>query len=153
MTPSNDCIALIQEFEGCAKKQPDGSFLAYPDPGSGGAPWTIGWGSTGPDIKPGTVWTQAQCDQRLEAHVAEFAQGVSSALANAPTSQHQFDAMVCFSYNVGLANFQSSTLLKLHKAGDFSGAEAQFARWNKASGQVLPGLVRRRAAEAALYGS
>ncbi len=48
MQPSQACIGLIQEFEGCAKKQLDGPILAYPDPGTGGDPWTIGWGSTGP---------------------------------------------------------------------------------------------------------
>ncbi len=153
MAPDQACFALIQEFEGCAKKQADGTYAAYPDPGSGGDPWTIGWGSTGPDIKPGVVWTQQQCDDRLASSVTQFAAGVSNAIGAATTTQNQFDAMVSFAYNVGVANLASSTLLKLHKAGDFAGAQAQFARWNKASGQVLPGLTRRRAAEAALYGT
>ncbi len=151
MTPSSACISLVQQFEGCAKKQPDGSFAAYPDPGSGGDPWTIGWGSTGPDIKPGMVWTQQQCDDRLTADLTKFATGVNAAVGTAATTQHQFDALVSFAYNVGLGNLQSSTLLKLHKAGDYAGAAAQFARWNKAAGKVLAGLTRRRAAEAALY--
>ena len=64
MTPSSACIALVQQFEGCARRQADGTFAAYPDPGTGGDPWTIGWGSTGPDIKTGLVWTQQQCDDR-----------------------------------------------------------------------------------------
>lgn len=153
MTPSSSCIALVQQFEGCAKKQADGTFAAYPDPGTGGDPWTIGWGSTGPDIKTGLVWTQQQCDDRLEQDIASFASGVANAIGTAPTRQHQFDAMVSFAYNVGVANLAGSTLLKLHKAGDFTGAQQQFARWNKAAGKVLPGLTRRRAAEAALYGS
>jgi GH24 family phage-related lysozyme (muramidase) len=153
MTPSQSCTKLIQQFEGCAKKRPDGSYEAYPDPGSGGDPWTIGWGSTGADIKKGVVWDQAQCDERFAEHVAEFGDGVAAAIGDAPTSQHQFDAMVSFAYNVGLANFRSSTLLKKHKAGDFAGAAAEFARWNKAAGKILPGLTRRRAAEAALYAS
>jgi len=153
MTPGECCTKLIQEFEGCAKRRPDGSFEAYPDPGSGGDPWTIGWGSTGPDIKPGVVWTQEQCDARFTEHVAEFGTGVAAAIGDARTTQHQFDAMVSFAYNVGLGNFGSSTLLRKHKAGDYAGAAAEFARWNKAAGKVLPGLVRRRAAEAALYSS
>jgi GH24 family phage-related lysozyme (muramidase) len=78
---------------------------------------------------------------------------VAGAIGAAPTSQHQFDAMVSFAYNIGVANLAGSTLLKLHKAGDFAGAQQQFGRWNKAAGKVLPGLTRRRAAEAALYGS
>jgi len=153
MNPSTQCASLIQQFEGCAKKAPDGRIHAYPDPGSGGDPWTIGWGSTGPDIKQGTVWSQQECDARFSAHLSEFAEGVAKLLGDTPTTQRQFDAMVCFAYNVGLANLASSTLLKLHKAGDHQGAAAQFARWNKASGKVLPGLTRRRAAEAALYAS
>ena len=151
MQPSQKCTKLIQQFEGCAKKQPNGSFAAYPDPGTGGDPWTIGWGSTGPDIKKGVVWTQQQCDDRFKEHLAEFAASVSKVLGNAPTTQDQFDAMVCFAYNVGVGNLAASTLLKKHKAGDCKGAAAEFARWNKAAGKVLPGLTRRRAAEAALY--
>ena len=153
MQPSQACIKLIQEFEGCAKKQPDGSFLAYPDPGTGGDPWTIGWGSTGPDIRKGVVWTQQQCDDRFAEHLDEFAGKVSNLLRDTPTTQSQFDAMVSFAYNVGVGNLSASTLLKKHKAGDFKGAAAEFARWNKAAGKVLAGLTRRRTAEAALYGS
>jgi GH24 family phage-related lysozyme (muramidase) len=144
---------LIQQFEGCAKKQANGSFMAYPDPGTGSDPWTIGWGTTGTDVKPGVIWTQQQCDDRLTSDLTSFAAKVSGVLGTAQTSQHQFDALVSFAYNVGVGNLSSSTLLKLHKAGDFAGAQQQFARWNKAAGKVLPGLTKRRAAEAALYGS
>ncbi|NIJ21083.1 GH24 family phage-related lysozyme (muramidase) [Sphingomonas naasensis] len=153
MTPSPACSALVQQFEGCAKKQADGSFSAYPDPGTGADPWTIGWGSTGADIKPGVIWTQQQCDARLAQDLASFGARVAGVVGSAATSQHQFDAMVSFAYNVGIGNLSSSTLLRLHKAGDFAGAQAQFGRWNKAAGKVLPGLTRRRAAEAALYAS
>jgi GH24 family phage-related lysozyme (muramidase) len=153
MTPGSACIALIQQFEGCAKKQANGSFMAYPDPGTGGDPWTIGWGTTGADVKPGVIWTQQQCDDRLTSDLTSFAAKVSGVLGTSQTSQHQFDALVSFAYNVGVGNLSSSTLLKLHKAGDFAGAQQQFARWNKAAGKVLPGLTKRRAAEAALYGS
>ena len=146
-----DGIALIKSFEGCAKERADSTFEAYPDPGSGGDPWTIGWGSTGPDIKRGTVWTQAQCDERFAEHVAHFADGVARALGAAATTQHQFDAMVSLHYNTGA--LLASTLFRMHKAGDFTGAKAQFSRWNKASGKIMAGLVRRRAAEAALYGA
>ena len=55
MTPSADCIKMVQQFEGCAKRRPDGSFAAYPDPGTGADPWTIGWGTTGADVKRGCV--------------------------------------------------------------------------------------------------
>jgi GH24 family phage-related lysozyme (muramidase) len=142
---------LIQQFEGCAKRRNDGTLEAYPDPGSGGDPWTIGWGSTGADIKSGTVWTQAEADARFEQHLAQFAAGVEKRIEGAATSQSQFDAMVSLAYNIGLGNFGTSTLLKKHKAGDKAGAAAEFAKWNKAAGRVLAGLTRRRAAEAALY--
>ncbi len=151
MEPSSDCIALVQEFEGCAKKQADGTYNAYPDPGTGGDPWTIGWGTTGPDINQGLNWTQQQCDDRFTQDLTKFSVGVANAIGGAATTQHQFDAMVSFSYNVGIGNLTKSTLLKLHKAGDYAGAANQFALWNKAAGKVLPGLVMRRAAEAALY--
>lgn len=153
MTPSAACVHLIQQFEGCARRQPDGSFSAYPDPGTGGAPWTIGWGTTGADVHAGLVWTQAQCDARFESDLAAFGARVAAVIGSAPTTQHQFDAMVSFAYNLGIQNLANSTLLRLHKAGDHAGAQAQFVHWDEAAGKVLPGLLRRRQAEAALYAS
>lgn len=141
--------ALIKQFEGCAKLRPDGRFEAYPDPGTGGAPWTIGWGATGAGIGPGTVWTEAECDARLEADLARYAAGVVRALGDSPTTQHQFDALVSFHYNTGA--IARATLTKLHKAGDFAGAAAEFGKWVNAGGRRLAGLVRRREAEAVLY--
>jgi lysozyme len=135
---------LIKSFEGC-------KLVAYPDPGSGGDPWTIGWGTTGPDVKKGVVWTQEQADRRFSEHVNEFAEDVWNVLGGAAVTQNQFDALVSFTYNVGLGNLKASTLLKLHKAGDYAGATKQFIRWNKAAGKVMKGLTRRREAEARLY--
>lgn len=155
MKTSQAGINLIHGFETCKLK-------AYPDPGSkDGHPWTIGWGSTGPDIKPGTVWTQQQCDDRFRADLVKFEIGVNMLLAGKPTTQQQFDALVSFAYNVGLdidddtkaEGLGDSTLLKKHLAGDYAGAKAQFAAWNKNDGKVMNGLIRRRAAEAALYAS
>lgn len=142
-------IALIKRFEGCARLRPDGLVEAYPDPGTGGAPWTIGWGATGPDIGPGTVWTQAQCDARLAQDIARHAAEVTAALGNAPTTQAQFDALVSFHYNTGAIS--RATLTARHLAGDAQGAMEQFARWNRAGGRVLKGLARRRQAEAQVY--
>jgi GH24 family phage-related lysozyme (muramidase) len=150
-TVGPDGVALIKRFEGCAKRRADGLFQAYPDPGTGGAPWTIGWGATGPGIGPGTVWTPAECDARLEADLKRHASEVAGTLGNAPTSQAQFDALVSFHYNTGA--IARATLTRKHLAGDFTGAAREFARWNLAGGRVLPGLVTRRAAEAALYGA
>ena len=145
--------ALIKKWESYAKDLGDGRVQAYPDPATGGAPWTIGWGSTGPDITKGTIWTRAQAEKRFQDHAQEFANGVTDALGSAPTTQNQFDAMTSLAYNIGLGNFKSSTLLKKHKAGDYAGAKAQFAVWKNANGKVMQGLVNRRAEEAELYGS
>lgn len=144
-------LKLIQSFEGCARKRSDGLFEAYPDPGTGGHPWTIGWGTTGRDIRPGVILTQAECDARFRTDLQRYVDDVARAVANAPTTANQFDAMVSFHYNTGAIG--RATLMKKHKAGDIAGAAREFARWNRAGGQVMRGLVRRRAAEAALYRS
>jgi GH24 family phage-related lysozyme (muramidase) len=142
-------LALIKRFEGCAKKRSDGCFEAYPDPGSGGDPWTIGWGATGKGIARGTVWTQAECDARLEADLIRFAREVARAIGDAPTSQGQFDALVSFHYNTGAIG--KATLTRLHKNGRQAEAAAEFGKWVHAGGKRLAGLVRRRTAEAVLY--
>lgn len=142
-------IELIKRFEGCASLRPDGLFEAYPDPGTGGAPWTIGWGATGADIGPDTIWTQAQCDARLIDDIARHAAQVERALRGAPVTQAQFDALVSFHYNTGA--IARATLTARHRAGDYLAASQEFARWNRAGGRVLKGLVRRRLAEARLY--
>jgi Phage-related lysozyme (muraminidase) len=144
--------ALIQKWEGCARRRADGRFDAYPDPGSAdGRPWTIGWGSTGPDIVRGTVWTQAECDARFDQDVKTYADEVAAAIADAPTTAGQFDALVSFHYNTGAV--ARATLTRLHVQGRHEEARAEFGRWIYNDGKVLPGLVRRRAEEAALYGT
>lgn len=153
MDPSSDCIKLVQSFEGCEKDQKNGTFNAYPDPGTGGDPWTIGWGTTGPDVRPGVNWTQQQCDDRFTQDLTTFAQSVDKAIGGAATTQPQFDALVSFAYNLGIGNLNKSTLLKMHKAGNYAGAAGEFGKWNKANGRVMNGLTRRRAAEAQLYSS
>ena len=143
-------VSLIKSFEGCARLRKDGLVEAYPDPGTGGDPWTIGWGATGPGIGPQTVWTQQECDERLASDLERYAREVARAIGGAPTTQAQFDAMVSFHYNTGAIG--RATLTRKHVAGDHAGALREFARWNRAGGQVLKGLTRRRQAEARLYG-
>ncbi len=147
-------VELIKKFEGCARKRSDGMIEAYPDPGTGGEPWTIGWGATGMGLNgqrigPGTLWSQAECDARLESDLIRYSQDVARAIGEAPTTQSQFDAMVSFHYNTGA--IARATLTKKHIAGDYPGAAREFDRWNKAGGRVLKGLVRRRRSEKALY--
>jgi GH24 family phage-related lysozyme (muramidase) len=142
--------ALIRKWEGCARRRADGLFEAYPDPGSkDGKPWTIGWGSTGADIGPGIVWTQAQCDARFDSEITRYVDEVAAAIGNAATSPNQFDALVSFHYNTGA--MAKATLTKLHRQGRFTETAAEFGKWIYNDGKVLEGLKRRRAEEAALY--
>jgi len=150
---SKAAVDLMHGFESCKLE-------AYPDPGSrDGHPWTIGWGSTGPGIAKGVKWTQAQADARFLSDLAKFEDGVSRLIGNAPTTQSQFDALVCIAYNIGLdedadtiaEGLGDSTLMRKHKAGDFEGAAKAFASWRFNDGREMNGLKRRRAAEAKLY--
>lgn len=141
--------SLIKPFEGYHRRLPDGGCVAYPDPGTGAQPWTIGWGSTGPGIVKGTVWTAQQAETALDKHIDEFALGVlalSPGLAN--ELPRRFAAIISFAYNCGLGNYRISRLRKRVDAKDWDGACEQIVRWNKAAGRVLPGLTRRRQAEA-----
>lgn len=147
---------LVEEFEGLARIVP-GGVQAYPDPGTGGKPWTIGIGSTtdehGQPIAPGTVWTIERARRRFEEHLAEFGRGVDTLIAGKPTTARQKAALVSWAYNVGIGAVAHSTLLRKHREGSYEGAAREFARWNRAGGRVLAGLTRRRAAEADLYRS
>lgn len=142
MTPSQKIIDFIKGFEALRLK----AYMPTPND----VP-TIGYGSTGPDIRLGITWTQQQADERFEADLARFSAGVAKLLGAAPTTQAQFDALTSFAYNVGLEALKNSTLLRMHRDGEYENARLQFARWNKQAGKALNGLTRRRAGEAAIY--
>lgn len=147
---SQDGINLVHEFEGCLKPIGGGRFRAYLDPV--GIP-TIGWGHTnhhGRSFKMGDVWTQNECDMEFSSDMIKFEADVKN-LVQVDLEQYQFDALVSFAYNCGGGALGKSTLLRRVNASDFEGAANEFAKWNKAGGRVLPGLTRRRAAEAALF--
>ena len=142
---------FIKPFEGLARLLPDGNVTSYPDPGTKGHPWTIGWGATGPGIEPGTIWTIEQCEDALDHHITYFYVGLcklSPTLPNA--SPRRIAAVTSWAYNCGLGNYRISTFKKRIDAGDWDGAAEQCLLWNKAAGRFPPGLPRRRAAEAAL---
>ena len=139
MKTGSNGISLIKQFEGCRLN-------AYPDPATGGAPWTIGYGHTGNDVRPGMVWTQVQADSALISDLAQCERAISR-LVKVTLTQNQFDAIVSFVFNVGSGNLQSSTLLRKLNSGDYRGAAEEFPRWNKAAGKVMAGLTKRRAAE------
>ena len=132
-------LDLIKQFEGLYLK-------AYRCPA--GVP-TIGYGHTA-GVAMGQTITQQQADDYLRRDVRQFERAVAR-LVTVPLTQGQFDALVSFAFNLGDGALAQSTLLRLLNAGDYAGAAAQFDRWNKAGGRVLPGLVRRRAAERALF--
>lgn len=110
---------------------------------------TIGYGTTS-GVKMGDTITKERAEELLRDDVKRFEDQVLR-LVKVPLTQGQFDALVSFTYNLGAANLGNSTLLRLLNAGDYKGAAAQFDRWTKAGGKELPGLVKRRAAERALF--
>lgn len=142
MQISSNSISLIKSFEKLELK-------AYPDPGTGGKPWTVGWGHT-KGVKPGDQITQSQAEAFLADDLAVSESAVNSAI-KLPMTQSQFDAMVSLAFNIGGANFASSTLVKKFNAGDVSGSADEFPRWNRANGKVMNGLTRRRTAERELF--
>jgi len=132
-------LALIRQAEGLR-------LSAYRCPA--GIP-TIGYGSTA-GVKLGQAITAERAEQLLGEDVRQFEAAVSR-LVKVPLTQGQFDALVSFAFNLGAKALGDSTLLRLLNAGDYSGAAAQFDRWVYASGKKLSGLVKRRAAERALF--
>ncbi|MFV5926765.1 lysozyme [Klebsiella aerogenes] len=147
MQTSDEGIALIKGFEGCR-------LTAYPDPGTGGAPWTIGYGWTlpvdGKPVRPGMTIDQATADRLLKTGLVSYENDVLK-IVKVKLTQGQFDALVSFAYNIGSRALSTSTLLKKLNDGDIKGAADEFLRWNKAGGRVLNGLTRRREAERALF--
>ncbi|HAY0632883.1 lysozyme [Serratia sp. Lou2A] len=144
MKISDDGMALIKRFEGLRLQ-------AYQD--SVGV-WTIGYGWTqrvaGRKIGAGMAINTATAERLLACGVAQFEQGVERRVT-VPITQGQFDALVSFTYNLGLRALDNSTLLRRLNAGDRQGAADQFGRWVNAGGVRLDGLVARRAAERALF--
>lgn len=150
LIPSQACINIIKHFEGLHKVLPDGMVEAYLCPAG---VWTIGYGHTKGVFK-GQKITRQECEDLLREDLVEFAGYVNEQIT-APLSQAQFDALVSFTYNLGPGNLNISTLRRKLNARDYEGAAAEFANWNKATvdGKLtaLPGLTRRRTAEAALF--
>lgn len=111
--------------------------------------WTIGYGHT-QDVQPYDVIDERQANIFLRQDVAVSENEVKR-LVNVPLIQHQFDALVSLSFNIGNGNFKSSTLLEKLNAGDYTSAAAEFPRWVYAAGKRLSGLVGRREAEKKLF--
>lgn len=136
-------LHLTEHFEGRRLR-------AYKD---GGGVWTCGTGATGPDVGPGTIWTTAQCDARLASDLARFAGYTVALLHGQPTTLAQLGALTDAAFNAGSGNLAKSPMLAAHLAHDYATAAASFAGWHihDHAGNAEPGLLKRRAAEAALY--
>lgn len=121
---------------------------AYPDPASGGDPWTIGYGHTR-DVQRGQTITPEQAEQFLRDDLA-WVETCIARTVTVPLSQGQYDALCSLIFNIGAGAFGKSTLLRKLNSGDASAAD-EFLRWDKAAGKSMPGLARRRAAERAMF--
>lgn len=140
MKLSDKGLELIKAHEGLSLK-------AYICPAG---VWTVGYGHTGADVTPETVWTQAEAENALRLDVG-WAEDCINQFVDVPLTQGQFDALVSFVFNVGPNAFRNSTMLKLINSGNFEAAGSQFGRWNKGGGKVLSGLTKRRQEEAGLF--
>lgn len=149
MALNDATIALIKSHEGLRTN-------AYADAGYGWDRATIGYGHTSqagpPKVSKGMKISEAEAELILRRDLEAVEKAVRS-LVKVPLTDNQFGALVSFTFNVGNGAFKDSTLRRLLNAGDYSGAAAQFKRWNKSNGKVLKGLVRRREDEAALFRS
>lgn len=147
MKTSPDGLALIKRSEGLR-------LTAYPDPSTGGDPWTIGYGTTSGagvgKIYNGMVITQIQAESMLARSLEPIELGVLKALKVQP-SQQQFDAMVSLAYNIGIPKFTASSVVRYLNAGQVEKAAGAFLLWNKANGRVMAGLTKRRKAERDLF--
>lgn len=142
MKTSQAGLDFIAECEGLRLE-------AYPDPGSGGEPWTIGYGHTS-GVKPGDRCTKDQAMGWLRQDVVTAETAVMRSI-DVALSQSQFDALVSFTYNLGGGALAGSTLRRKLNAGDRTGAAEEFLKWVRGPNGVLPGLVKRRARECAMF--
>ena len=133
-------LNLIKSFEGVR-------LLAYKCPAG---ILTIGYGHTGSDVTKGKTITLNEAENLLKKDLKKYESAVNNSV-KVPLNQNQFDALVSWTYNVGVGAMANSTLLKKLNAGLYHEVPTQLKRWNKASGKVLSGLVRRREAESALF--
>lgn len=133
-------LEKLKRFEGFRGK----AYIPVP----GDVP-TIGYGFT-KGVKMGDIMTLGEAQERLIEELRPYENAVWEACTLEP-NQNQFDAIVLLCYNIGIAGFKRSTVLKAHNRGDFDAAARAFGLWNKSGGKVYAGLTKRRAEEAALY--
>ena len=145
MRISEKSLAMIEKFEGCllkASNKLDGV-------------WTIGYGQTGryygKRVRRGMTTTKAEAHAWLRDHSIKTYEDAVTQAVKVPLNQNQFDALVSFTYNVGVGALKQSTALRKLNAGDYAGAADALTMWTKCKGKGLAGLVRRRKEERALF--
>ena len=139
MNISQEGLSLIKKFEGCELK-------AYRCPAN---VLTIGYGIT-KNVTENMEISQEEADEMLNEEITEYEEYVNN-MVKVPLEQNQFDSLCAWVYNLGPTNLEKSTLLKLLNAGDYHLIPSQIRRWNKAGGETLKGLIRRREAESLLF--
>lgn len=157
MKVSDACVEMIKHHEGVRSKP-------YRCPAG---LWTIGYGHVlypeqaklkleerkAYPLRPehDKIWSDGGIDAILRSDLTRFESGVLRLCFGAINSQAHFDALVSFSFNVGLGSLQSSTLRMKYNRGEYEAAADEFVKWNKSGGRILPGLTRRRLEEQALF--
>lgn len=148
-------VELVKQFEGWHRALPDGRAAPYLCPAN---VWTIGYGATflldGSAVTSKTApITREEGEKLLQAQLVIFERGVLAEFrqGDVTLNANQLGALTSFAFNLGLGRLKSSTLLRHVKAGNMQAAADEFPKWVMAGGQKLPGLVRRRDAERALF--
>jgi len=141
MNISKEGLALIKKFEGCELK-------AYRCPAN---VLTIGYGVT-KGVTEDMEITQQEANEMLAGELIEYTEYINN-MVKVALNQSQFDALTAWIYNLGPTNFKDSTLLRVLNEGRYNEVPQEIKRWNKANGQVLNGLIKRREAEALLFQS
>tara|TARA_Y100001938_G_C8049148_1_gene410659 strand:+ start:80 stop:526 length:447 start_codon:yes stop_codon:yes gene_type:complete len=139
MNISKEGLSLIKKFEGCELE-------AYLCPAG---VWTIGYGHT-KDVKEGDKINRDEADYLLQEEMIEYESYIND-FVEVPLEQNQFDALCSWVYNLGPTNLKNSTMLKVLNEEKYSDVPQEIKRWNKAGGEVLDGLIKRREAEAKMF--
>ena len=144
MQPSADLVEFLRGWEGLPGGTP--ALQAYDD---GGGVWTIGYGTTR-DVRPGDECSKDEALELMLDDIDDVWAEIDPHI-HVTIAQHELDALVSLAYNIGVEAFRKSTLLSRLNAGDFGSASDEFARWNRQGGRIVPGLVKRRAAERRIF--
>ena len=139
MNISKEGLSLIKKFEGCELE-------AYLCPAG---VWTIGYGHT-KNVKEGDKINKEEADYLLQEEMIEYESYIND-FVEVPLEQNQFDALCSWVYNLGPTNLKNSTMLRVLNEEKYADVPQEIKRWNKAGGEVLDGLIKRREAEAKMF--